>query len=120
MGKTNTTISQKETVNISGTTYDDVFRTLLKDCTQLAIPLINEMFHTDYGLDEKIELLDGTYYLTDNNGDQKKLITDSHLFIGGRKYHLECQSTVDGTMMVRMFEYDAQIAIRDSDIEKCL
>ena len=34
-----------ETIN---TPYDDVFRTLLQDCPELVIPLINELFGTDY------------------------------------------------------------------------
>ena len=29
----------------SNTPYDDVFRTLLNDCTQLIIAVINEAFH---------------------------------------------------------------------------
>lgn len=32
-------------VNITeATPYDDVFRTLLNDCTELVIPLVNEVF----------------------------------------------------------------------------
>ena len=34
-----------ETIN---TPYDDAFRTLLQDCPELVIPLINELFGTDY------------------------------------------------------------------------
>lgn len=35
------------------TPYDDVFRTLLTDCTALIIPVVNELFHTSYtGLSE--------------------------------------------------------------------
>ena len=29
------------------TPYDDVFRTLLTDCTALIIPVVNELFHTN-------------------------------------------------------------------------
>ena len=36
-----------ETIN---TPYDDAFRTLLQDCPELVIPLINELFGTDYTL----------------------------------------------------------------------
>ena len=32
------------------------------------------------------------------------------------RYHLECQSTTDGTMMYRVFEYDSQIALQESTI----
>ena len=32
----------------SNTPYDDVFRTLLNDCSSLIIPVINEVFGEDY------------------------------------------------------------------------
>ena len=32
---------------MSSTPYDDVFRTLLTDCTELMIPVVNEMFEYD-------------------------------------------------------------------------
>ncbi len=34
-----------ETIN---TPYDDTFRTLLQDCPELVVPLINELFGTNY------------------------------------------------------------------------
>ena len=33
---------------IANTPYDDVFRTLLTDCTKLIIPIVNEIFKEDY------------------------------------------------------------------------
>ena len=49
------------------------------------------------------------------------IITDSYIQIGGKKYHIECQSTTDGTMIIRMFEYDSQIAIDSAEIDgNCL
>ena len=45
------------------------------------------------------------------------IITDSYIQIGGKKYHIECQSTKDGTMIIRMFEYDSQIAIDSAVID---
>ena len=33
---------------MDNTPYDDVFRTLLTDCTELMIPVVNEIFHTKY------------------------------------------------------------------------
>ncbi len=30
------------------TPYDDVFRTLLNDCTELIIPVVNEIFGENY------------------------------------------------------------------------
>jgi len=35
-----------------------------------------------------------------------------------RNYHLECQSTPDGSVIVRMYEYDSQIALKDGELEQ--
>lgn len=35
-------------ITIVSTPYDDVFRTLLNDCRELVIPVINELFWTKY------------------------------------------------------------------------
>ena len=35
-----------------------------------------------------------------------------------KKYHLECQSTKDNSMLIRMFEYDTQIALDRSVLEE--
>ena len=51
----------------------------------------------------------------------KKRITDSSFSITSevqkKYYHLECQSTVNGSMVVRMFEYDSQIALKHREEE---
>ena len=39
---------------ITSTPFDDVFRTLLNDCSTLIIPLINEIFGEHYTGKEKI------------------------------------------------------------------
>ncbi len=36
--------------------------------------------------------------------------------IGSVRYHLECQSTIDGIIMYRLFEYDSQIALQNSEL----
>jgi len=41
------------------TPYDDVFRTLLNDCSSLIIPIVNEIFHESYSGDEAVEKLKG-------------------------------------------------------------
>lgn len=40
-------------VRITNTPYDDVFRTLLNDCSHLIIPVINEIFSENYSGAEK-------------------------------------------------------------------
>ena len=46
-----------------------------------------------------------------------EVITDSHLQIGEKSYHLECQSTKDSTIVIRMLEYDFAIALDSIDEE---
>ena len=106
--------------NISiGTPYDDVFRTLLNDCTSLIIPVVNEVFGEHYTGDENIKFLQNEHFINIQGMDTKEKITDSSFLIEGKtvkKYHIECQSTTDKSMMIRMFEYDSQIALDDSEI----
>ena len=98
------------------TPYDDVFRTLLTDCTALIIPVVNELFHTSYTGKETIHLLQNEHFIKLPDGSEQERITDSSFEILGRerkRYHVECQSTEDGSMIVRMFEYDTQLALEN-------
>ena len=88
------------------TIFDDVFRTMMEKMPYLAIPLINEVFHTSYAEDAKIIPLHNEYH-----GEGGEIITDTVLLLGDKIYHLECQSTDDVTMAIRMIEYDLAIAI---------
>ena len=103
----------KENVN---TPYDDAFRTLLVKCPMLVIPLINEAFHEKYESREKVNVFHNEFFV--GNRHQQERITDSHIGIGDKRYHAECQSSTDGTIMVRIFEYDAQIAAENAQTEK--
>ncbi len=96
----------------SNTPYDDAFRTLLTDCSRLIIPIVNVMFGDNYTLDEIVSLFQNEFFITE--GGEEKRITDSNFRIGNRskyRYHIECQSSSDGTIIVRIFEYATQIAI---------
>jgi hypothetical protein len=89
------------------TPYDDVFKTLLNDCTSLIIPVVNEIFGEDYRGDEMIKFLPNEHFINQPEGNTEKEFTDSCFEIYGRehkKYHLECQSTTDSSMLIRMFE----------------
>ena len=90
----------------NNTIFDDVFRTMVEKMTYLLVPLINEVFHTSYPEDVKIVRLRNEHQLEDG-----ELITDAQLLIGDKVYHIECQSTDDATMAIRMFEYDFAIAL---------
>ena len=105
------------------TGYDDVFRTLLVDCSELIIPVVNEVFHTNYVGDEDVILYENEIFMKQQNGDEEKIITDSSFAIvslegRSKRYHLECQSSLDGSMLIRMYEYDAQLALKNSDFFK--
>ena len=97
--------AQEENVARS-TVFDDVFRTIAQKMPQLLIPLINEVFHTNYSEDVDFEQLRNEHY--EKYG---KIITDSIIRIGKHIYHLECQSEKDAEMVIRMFEYDISITL---------
>ena len=53
-------------------------------------------------------------------GIEKNKITDTNFTIFGKikkKYHLECESSLpDGRITIRLFEYDAQIALDEGEV----
>ena len=103
-----------------GTPYDDVFRTLINDCPELVLPVINEMFGENYRGDEQIVFGQNEHFLNQQDGPGEKRITDSSFVVKGerdKKYHLECQSTGDSSMLVRLFEYDTQIALDPKELD---
>ena len=104
----------------SSTPYDDVFKTLLNDCSSLIIPVINEVFHEHYRGDETITFHKDLHYMNGQDGEGEKRVTDNCFDILGetkKTYHVECQSTSDSSMLVRMFEYGTQIALDEGKIE---
>ena len=107
----------KRHVSDTSTPYDDVFYTLLTDCRPLIIPVINEIFGTHYALDTPVNLDPDKHYWNRQSGEQQERITDSCFQLGQKRYHVECQSTLDHTIVVRMFEYDAQIALASRQLE---
>ena len=100
--------------------YDGAFRTILNDCRQMIIPVINEIFGEDYIGNEKIEFHPNEHFIDQQDEADQKRITDTNFTIFGKikkKYHLECESSLpDGRMTIRLFEYDAQIALDESEI----
>ena len=104
---------------IVNTPYDDVFRTLLNDCSRLIIPVINEVFHECYSGEEKVVFSPEIHFLNQQDGEEVKRITDSSFTIVGKekkKFLYECQSTADSSMLVRIFEYATQIALDQGEI----
>ena len=54
-------VTQEEKADRS-TIFDDVFRTIAQKMPQLLIPLINEVFHTNYSEDTDFEQLRNEHY----------------------------------------------------------
>ena len=83
---------------------------MIEKVPYLAVPLINEVFHTSYPEDVKITQLRNEHQQKDG-----EIITDSCLLIGKKMYHIECQNTDDTTMAIRMIEYDFAIAVENAE-----
>lgn len=94
-----------------GTVYDDVFRTMIDKMPHLVIPLINQIFSKQYSDSEPVTALQNEHLEIMKN----KVITDSYLKIADKYYHVECQSNPDGTMAIRMIEYDFLIALKHAE-----
>jgi len=87
--------------------FDDVFRTMEEHTPELMIPLINEVFKTNYPEDMVITRLGDKRHLL-----QSLVETDSCLSIGSKLYHFECESNPsNGIIAIRMFQYDVSVAL---------
>lgn len=108
-----------ENQKMTNTPYDDVFRTLLNDCTPLIIPVINDVFGEQYSGNEEIIFSPNEHFLNRQGGNEDERITDISFQIRGKeikRYHLECQSSPDSSLLVRFFEYGTQIALDEGEI----
>lgn len=104
----------------SNTPYDDVYRTMYVECDDLILPLLNEIFHKNYTGTEKIIRQGNEHFDHQQGGKEDKRITDSSMKVLSEtadSYHMECESTPDRTIIVRMFQYASQLALEDSRIE---
>ena len=103
-----------------GNIYDGAFRTILNDCRKLIIPVINEIFSEHYTGEEEIRFFPNEHFLDQQDAADKERITDTNFQIIGitaKKYHLECESSLpDGKITIRLFEYDAQIALDEGEV----
>ena len=60
----------------SSTPYDDVFRTMMVDCPQLLLPILNEIFGKNYTGSEKIVFNQNEHFINQQDGGEEKRITD--------------------------------------------
>lgn len=100
--------------------YDGAFRTILNDCRKLIIPIINEIFGETYTGEEEIQFFPNEHFIDQQDEADKERITDTNFRISGKvqkKYHIECESSMpDGKITIRLFEYDAQIALDEGEV----
>ena len=111
----NKTTEKKNNPLYSETAYDDAFRTIEGRCDDLVIPFVNHMFKENYGTGAVIRRLRNEHYVEHQDGSEDKRVTDSYFEISFndmvKRYHLECESQgYSGDILVRIFEYDSQIA----------
>jgi len=103
-----------------GNIYDGAFRTILNDCRKLIIPIINEIFGESYTGEEEIRFFPNEHFLDQQDDADKERITDTNFTVFGKipkKYHVECESSLpDGKITIRLFEYDAQIALDEGEV----
>ena len=100
--------------------YDGAFRTILNDCRKMIIPVINEIFGETYTGEEEIRFFPNEHFLDQQDEADKERITDTNFTVFGKtpkKYHVECESSLpDGKITIRLFEYDAQIALDEGEV----
>ncbi len=100
--------------------YAGAFRTILNDCRKLIIPVINEIFRESYTGEEEIRFFPNEHFIDQQDEADRERITDTNFTIYGnipKKYHIECESSFpDGKITIRLFEYDAQIALDEGEV----
>ena len=91
------------------TVFDSVFKTLIHKTPQLIVPFINEAFDRNYASDEPV-----VQFSNEHSSPHGNTVSDSVFRLKDKIYHLECQSTSDSNMVVRMIEYDFAIAFEEA------
>ena len=100
----------------SSTPYDSAFKSVVKKCPKLALFLINALFYEkglseeEYTGEERIVLLDKELPGLEDG----TLEMDLRIRVHGKTvqlYHLECQATQDGAILLRMVRYDIRSAL---------
>ena len=71
-----------------GNMNDGAFRTILNDCRQMIIPVINEIFKEDYTGNEIIEFHPNEHFIDQQDAADKERITDTNFIIFGKKGYL--------------------------------
>ncbi|WP_022780126.1 hypothetical protein [Butyrivibrio sp. AE3009] len=99
--------------------YDDAFRTMETECDDIVIPFVNYFYNENYDKTAVITRMRNEHFIEHQDKTDEKRITDSHFTITykgtSKKYHWECESKkYDGSLLVKLFEYDSQVAVDTS------
>lgn len=86
--------------------YDTVFRTAMEKLPRFVLALLREVFGTEFREGTTVTLLSDEFMKVTG----ERIIADSVIRVDGKLYHIECQSSADAVMAIRMFEYDSLIA----------
>jgi hypothetical protein len=110
-----------ENLSTEAQLWDEILKKETAQMPEQLLPLIREVYGKSYPRDVDIYPL-GTEYSVErmDTGEIASVRADITIQIAGRDiYHFECESKKDGTLVMRMFEYDVHIAIsyaeQDSD-----
>ena len=114
--------TKKDAPIFSDFSYDDAFRTMETECDDIVIPFVNYFYNENYDNSAQITRLRNEHFIEHEDQSDEKRITDSHFKITqngvSKIYHIECESSsFDNSILVRLFEYDSQIAIDESETE---
>ena len=113
-------MSNDDKYNSIGMPFDSVFKTAAEKSGHLMLAVIEQMFHVKAELIDlkDIERVANERYLIDDSGQTaiSKRYTDSCFKIGGKYYHIECQSTDDGSVLFRLTDYNMRIAMDNSKL----
>ena len=100
--------------------YDGAFRSIINECCQFVLPFINEAFGENYSGNEQIIFYPNKHFIIQKEDADKRRITDTNFTVIGKEkknYHLECESSpYSDNMLLRIFEYDTQIALDNSKV----
>ncbi len=95
--------------------YDNAFLSACSWDKRLLIPLINEIFKKNISENAEIERSPNEYTshkkTVDGSEQLVKRITDALVRVDSDNYHFECESKNDGEILIRVADYDLQIAL---------
>ncbi|MDC7291927.1 hypothetical protein NXH67_00070, partial [Butyrivibrio sp. DSM 10294] len=89
------------------------------ECDDIVIPFVNYFYNENYDKTAVITRMRNEHFIEHQDKTDEKRITDSHFTITykgtSKKYHWECESKkYDGSLLVKLFEYDSQVAVDTS------